>query len=520
MTIKAGAGAPIPGREAGWARVTTAAVAVVALLWGVIPLMVLVARTGARGTTFTGADGPFAADQLQYLALIRDASSHLLASNLFTFHGGGHVFLHPVFTPSGLLVRAGVPIQVAYLLWLPVAMAVLLGGVFVYVRSVTSRDSWQRPGAFALALLFATPTLLLTSHLPAGALQRYATDATGELFTTGELLGYLPAAISIGLLALYFRTLPDVVDNQPWRRSALAAAGLGVGVAWLHPWQGVIVVLATGALLLWHRDRTALRLAIPIGATSAPLVYYAALSRLDAGWRISAGSARGLSGGSLLALVIAVAPLAVFACFDLRRGARSTADRLLWLWPLATVAVFAVGPPFAGRALPGLSIPVAVLAVRACRRLPAVVATVGIVLLVLPGMAHIANYLRTAYRTPATGYELTSDQLRVLRRLESPAAAGGVLAPLLLSTAVPAFTGRPVWAGHPSWTPSFARRIQVLQALYAGTMSPAAGRRAVQSTGARFVLAQCDTARRFTEYLPPSTVVVTREGCVTLYRLS
>ena len=59
------------------------AVGLGAALWGLVPIVFLAARAGRRCTVFTGADGLFSADQLQYLAWIRDASQHGLVSNLF-----------------------------------------------------------------------------------------------------------------------------------------------------------------------------------------------------------------------------------------------------------------------------------------------------------------------------------------------------------------------------------------------------------------------------------------------------
>src|SRR5204863_5783551 len=126
MIIKAWAGRSIP-------RCLTVLSGVVVILWGVVPLVFLANRARGHGAIFTGAAGPFPADQLQYMAWIRYASRHLLAADLFTLHGAGHIFLHPMFAVSGGLVRLGIGIRAAYLLWLPVAIAVLIGGVWAYV---------------------------------------------------------------------------------------------------------------------------------------------------------------------------------------------------------------------------------------------------------------------------------------------------------------------------------------------------------------------------------------------------
>jgi len=93
--------------------------------WAFAPVVVLVVESLRHGYTLTGADGPIPGDQLQYLAWVRDAGEHGLAANLFELRPSGHVFVHPMFTPSGLANRLGLPIPVAYWLWKPVAALAL-----------------------------------------------------------------------------------------------------------------------------------------------------------------------------------------------------------------------------------------------------------------------------------------------------------------------------------------------------------------------------------------------------------
>src|SRR5947209_17817972 len=78
----------------------------VLLAWGVAPMAVMIVHALSTHLRLTGADGTIAADQLQYLAWVRDASSHGLAGDLFTLPPSAHVFLHPLFTLSGLLAWA------------------------------------------------------------------------------------------------------------------------------------------------------------------------------------------------------------------------------------------------------------------------------------------------------------------------------------------------------------------------------------------------------------------------------
>src|ERR1700758_2484208 len=100
--------------------------------WGLFPLVLQLVHAAALHARFTGADGligadgVLGADQLQYLAWTRDASAHGgLISDLFSFAGGGHVYLQPMFALSGALYRLGLSLPLAYLLWKPVAIVAM-----------------------------------------------------------------------------------------------------------------------------------------------------------------------------------------------------------------------------------------------------------------------------------------------------------------------------------------------------------------------------------------------------------
>jgi hypothetical protein len=124
--------APVRARTVRFAPWLPAALAWGALLglalWAAAPVVYLLLRAAAHHESLSGGDSIFAADQLQYLAWIRSSGEHFLAGNGFDLRVGGNVFLHPMFAISGLLWRAGMNIALSYLLWLPVAVAVLYVG--------------------------------------------------------------------------------------------------------------------------------------------------------------------------------------------------------------------------------------------------------------------------------------------------------------------------------------------------------------------------------------------------------
>ena len=63
----------------------------------------------AHGLVWTGTDGFFIVDQMQYLAWIQSASHHLLITNLFVLRPTPSDYFQPAIVISGALVALGVP---------------------------------------------------------------------------------------------------------------------------------------------------------------------------------------------------------------------------------------------------------------------------------------------------------------------------------------------------------------------------------------------------------------------------
>ena len=81
---------------------------------------------------WTGTDGVYIVDQQQYLSWIRDASNHVLSSNLYVLHPTPHDYFQPAVLISGGLTALGMAPWLSLLLWKPVAVVDLfLGGTRV-----------------------------------------------------------------------------------------------------------------------------------------------------------------------------------------------------------------------------------------------------------------------------------------------------------------------------------------------------------------------------------------------------
>ena len=149
-------------RQAAW-RLTCCFVALVLGVWAFAPFVLVALDAARHGRVFLGVDGQYPMDGLQYLAWVRDAASHGMIRNLFG-SAGGAVFLHPMWTVSGLVQAAtGVSSAVILGFWKAVSVGVLFAGG---ARLVSRYVPPQMPGRRAAALcigLFGGLTLLAGS---------------------------------------------------------------------------------------------------------------------------------------------------------------------------------------------------------------------------------------------------------------------------------------------------------------------------------------------------------------------
>ena len=513
-------------------RIDRAGLALLGFLiaWGIGPAVGMAVHALVAHQSLTGADGFFAGDQLQYLAWIRDAGANGLVSNLYEPAPTAHVYLQPMFALSGLLWRLGVPIVLAYWLWKPVAIAALFAGAAMLAEHTLPRPS--RATAVCLALFMLTPVASLVAWVHVGSLawRTGVLQVGAEAMTAGELWGYLPSAIAIGLMPIVLIALDRALQPAGLRRRPLlVAAGAAAVVSWLHPWQGAILLLVVVALGAWEladgvvvgRWRALFGIAVVAAAAAAPLAYYFVLSHADAAWRLAAHNEK-VPRPSLVALTAGLVPLLLIAAVGVRRPGRDMIERALPLWVAASLVCYAVIDAFSSHALAGISLPVAIFAVRGWRRLrlPTLVGALALAAVTIPGIAYYGRAFHRAVRGPQQGYYLTGSESSALRWLSSGAPSGSVLAPPVLAEAIPSRTGRRVWVGQQFWSRNWGSRFIAAEELFAGTLAPPAARRLVTLSGARLLVSDC--AHRFDlgPELRGSLSAVRRFGCASVYVLS
>jgi hypothetical protein len=518
-------------RRLGFDRVEWLLLAATALL----SVAILVPLLTKRDRVITGADGLLAADQLQYLTWIREASNHLLIGNLFDLASGDRTFLHPLFAISGGVVALGVSLPVAYLLlWKPVAVGTLFLGVQRYARRFFGDAPGARHTAIVLGIFGVMPASWIVAWSGWGGKPRqYSFDfIAGEMFSGGWLWGYLPTAIAVGILPLvllgFERWRTDGARAVPW----LAAIG-ALLVCWLQPWQGAQLGLILVAVEGWrwrrHGERPRAGLLVVLGAVAVPAAYYFALSKLDPAWQLAGdANARGAMDAwrwPWWAMVLTVLPLAAPALLALRLPAPTWQDQAVRVWPFAILIVFLLPlGTFPYHAFQGLAIPLSILAIQwvlTVWRAPRPAAVIAILaVMTVPGILHRADVARNSVQSAGDPYWIFPGERAAMDALEADPRPGGVLGATYAGYMLPAYTGRETYVGALSWSPDWEERQRPANDLIEGRLTGAQARAFVRSTNARFVFVDCrpDLAD-LTETLGPLLQSVRRYGCATVYEL-
>jgi hypothetical protein len=514
------------------ARVTRGELALLAALvaWGLFPLVLLLLHASSTHTRLTGADGLIGADgelggdQLQYLAWIRDASVHGLAADLFRLTDIRRVYLQPMFTISGGLYRLGLPLSVAYLVFKPVAIVVLGGGALAWARRMFGDQAGPRAATVALSLFLATPVAAFFgwTHSGTGGLGFPLALLGNELHGADKLWGYAPSAIALGLMPIALLATERALDGRSTPGRAAATAGAAALIAsWLHPWQGVTLILILIGIGLLRRGRGWMTLALVAVAAGLPLLYYDVLSHTDPAWSL-ASAYEATRRAPAITLIAGFGPLALLAAPGLRRPRGVMIEQALLLWIAASFVNYFLNDSFPPHAYQGLAFPFSVLAVRgfARLRLPAVLGWIAVGLLTIPGMVLDARKVTRTYDRSLVQYYLPHDDVAALRWVSHRAPPGGILAPIPFASVIPSQTGRAVWVGNGYWSRDYTERAKQAKRLFTGHMSAAASQSFAAGTGARVLVSDCTHRADLDRKLGPMLMATHRFGCARVYVLA
>jgi hypothetical protein len=507
--------------------------------WGLFPVALLLVRASVLHARFTGADGligadgVLGADQLQYLAWIRDASAHGLVSDLFTLAPSANVYLQPLFAISGALVRAGMSVQLAYLVWKPLAILAMCGAALAWARRTIGDGAARRAAVIALMLFLYTPLAALVEWTHAGSGPfRFSLFLLGdELLAATKLWGYVPSAFALALVVTAVLCVERAIGQpapgrpaggRPARARLLTlAAAAALLASWMHPWQGITMIIVFAGLAVLRPAGDRLATALPAVAAAIPLGYYWLLSHSDPAWRL-ASHYEVIPRLPALVLLAGLGPPALIAALGVRRPGGVMIEQAILLWIGGCLVTYFVNDAFAPHALQGLSVPLSVLLVRGWTRLrlPAVLGVLAVALVTIPGLAYDARKFVTTADGSLVQYYLPGGDQRALAWIADRAPPGGVLAPTPFAAVIPSQTGRAVWVGHGYWSRDYPRRARRADALFGRRERGRRARAFVASTGATLLIADCRHHAPLARELAPMLASVHRFGCATVYVLA
>ena len=474
-----------------------------------------------HGRVWTGTDGVYIVDQMQYLAWIKDASKHVLSSNLFVLRDTPADYFNPAVVVSGGLTALGMSPWLSLLLWKPVAVIAFFFAVRAFAWRLLS-GLWPRRAALVLALFFGS-----------------FTNVYGHFSVLGDLFpGFLTWGYVFGVMALAAMVWALVAHNDSRLNDRrLWLAGLLGGLAsLLHPWNGelllAMVVAAELVMVLSHHYKRAdLKLTIAtIGGTAVPLLYYAILGKADLSWKLAQVASK--HAFSFWSITIAIVPLLVPAAVAYTRRPTTFVAAAARTWPVAAFAIFVLSGTSLGatplHSFQGITIPLAVLAVEGLQIIgweriqrPVLAGAVLIALFTIPATyeeLHIAQGL--AAPTPENGNFIRSDERAAIDYLSKEKEPGSVITRSYLGAVVPGRTGRHTYVGDCLWSePGCLGLTWNAQSLFSGTLTPAVARRFVLTSGARFVLADCETTADMRKLLGPVIRSTHSFGCAAVYEV-
>lgn len=483
-----------------------------------------VVTASAHGRIWTGTDGLYLPDQLQYLAWIRDASKHVLISDLFVLKSTPHDYLQPAIAISGGLTALGVAPWLSLLLWKPVAVLALFFATRAFCRRMLPGRTAQQHAALALALFY-------------GSFGTYpAVDESLPFLSWGYPFTVMATAALVAALVDYGRA-------REQGRLTWGAPLLGLLSSWFHPWQGEVLILVVlgGEALSWA-GRRAVRERLPlasltIGATLLPLAYYGVLDHADPVWRLGR-EATLTNPWTLWHSIYPLLPLMVVAALAYRGRPRTFMAAATRVWPLATIVVFELSKHTLAatplHAFTGVTIPLAVLAVQgaqlpALRRIPRARALAWLLVAAatIPATVQMMDVVRGKLAPGTNGIAFIShDEQRALNYLRSDPKQGGVLTDFILGAVTPGETGRHTYVGNCDWSvPHCGWRFSNtwIMFLWPWTWHHTRGwyaRWLVHRSGARFVLVSCHSHTfRLERELRPMLVAAHRFGCATVYEV-
>jgi hypothetical protein len=337
-------------------------------------------------------------------------------------------------------------------------------------------------------------------------------------------------------LAVMVWALVVYEDARGSGRRVWLPGALGAVASLLHPWNGellIALVVAAELVMLarrrYGRDHVRLTAATLIG-TGLPLIYYAILGKADINWKLAQIASK--HAFSFWSIALAVAALILPALVAYRTRPATFLAAVTRMWPLAAFAIFLLSGTSLGatplHAFQGITLPLSVLAVEGFQLLgfgrlrhAVLIGAALVALFTIPATIKelsIAHALAAPTRNNANFIQ--RDERNALSYLAHDKDRGSVMTRSYLGAAVPGKTGRRTYVGDCLWSePKCLGLTYNANMLFQGSLSPAAAQSFVLGSGARFVLADCQTTTDLPTLLGPIIRSTRGFGCAAVYEV-
>lgn len=461
------------------------------------------AMSGPAERQFMGivADVP---DTAQYFAWMRAHQQALVVSNWMTPEPNEPAFFNVLWLALGRLALWSGMSFAATMQLLRVAAGAGFAYALFWLYGLLAEDRRERWLATALVLVGGVLgwVWVVEKYLAGRSEQLFPLDTqVAEPNALLCLIGYPHFLAAAALLLLVFGLF--LVGVRSGRIAPYwLAAGLALLLGMQHAYDLITIYTVLGALvlLLWRRDarfpwRPALGLALIGGVSSPPAAYFAYLTSQNPIWRqvLAQFDNAGVFTPDPLHLLIVLGPqlpLAAAMLPELVRR-RSTEDLLLLAWAVVGFGLLYIPADFQIHMLNPYQVPLAILAVRALRRLAGRPGRwAGARRLTMPALlltAALVNVYLLSWRLVDVGrhqapYTLHRDEVAAIAWLDAQPGGDVVLASETLGQYVPALAAKRAVLAHWAQTVDYYTKRDDVARFF----DPAAGASARAATAARY----------------------------------
>ena len=137
------------------------------------------------------------------------------------------------------------------------AIVALLLGAVAWARRMFADQLAARAAAVVLSLFLFTPLAALVSwtQLGGGSFRFSLYLLADELLAADKLWGYVPSAFALALVPVALLAVERALASDRGARPVIVAALAALVASWLHPWQGITLIVIFAGLFVLQRGR-------------------------------------------------------------------------------------------------------------------------------------------------------------------------------------------------------------------------------------------------------------------------